>query len=57
MLRGAMGDIRHFAEHVISERGVRHGRLVAVPVEVATESHAHGGRGRNHLHTHVREAG
>ncbi|HML09822.1 MAG TPA: hypothetical protein VK432_03110 [Stellaceae bacterium] len=24
-----MGDIRHFAEHVISERGVRHGRLVA----------------------------
>ena len=57
MLRGAMGDIRHFAEHVISERGVRHGRLVAVPVEVATESHTHGGRGRNHLHTHVREAG
>jgi len=57
VLRGAMGDIRHFAEHVISERGVRHGRLVAVPVEVEAESHAHGGRGRSHLHTHVREAG
>jgi len=58
VLRGRMGDIRHFAEHVISERGVRHGKLVAVPVEVEAESHAHGGeRGRRHLHTHVREPG
>jgi len=57
VLRGVMSDIRHFAEHVISERGVRHGRLVAVPVDVETETHAHGGeRGRRHLHTHVREA-
>ena len=57
VLRGAMDDIRHFAEHVISERGVRHGKLVAVPVEVETESHPHGGPVRRHLHTHVREAG
>jgi CopG family transcriptional regulator, nickel-responsive regulator len=58
VLRGEMHDIRHFAEHVISERGVRHGRLVAVPVEIEAQSHAHGGeRSRRHLHTHVREAG
>jgi CopG family nickel-responsive transcriptional regulator len=57
VLRGAMNDIRHFAEHVISERGVRHGRLVAVPVAVEAESHPHGGRGQSHLHTHVREVG
>jgi CopG family transcriptional regulator, nickel-responsive regulator len=57
VLRGEMRDIRHFAEHVIAERGVRHGRLVAVPVEVANESHTHGARGHRHLHTHVREAG
>jgi len=57
VLRGAMNDIRHFAEHVMSERGVRHGRLVAVPVEVEAESHAHGGKRGRHLHTHVREAG
>jgi CopG family transcriptional regulator, nickel-responsive regulator len=57
VLRGAMNDIRYFAAHVISERGVRHGKLVAVPVEVEAASHAHGGRGRRHLHTHVREAG
>ena len=57
VLRGKMHDISHFADHVISERGVRHGRLVAVPVEVEAESHAHSGeRSRRHLHTHVREA-
>jgi CopG family transcriptional regulator, nickel-responsive regulator len=57
VLRGAMSDIRDFAGNLISERGVRHGRLVTVPVEVEAASHAHGGRGQRHLHTHVREAG
>jgi CopG family transcriptional regulator, nickel-responsive regulator len=56
VLRGSMHDIRRFAEHVVSERGVRHGRLVAVPVKVEAASHVHGGRGGRHLHTHVREA-
>ena len=57
VLRGAMDGIRHFAAHVISERGVRHGKLITVPVEVEAASHAHGGHGHTHLHTHVREAG
>jgi len=58
VLRGEMREIRDFAEHVIAERGVRHGRLVAVPVEMETERHAHGTeRSHRHLHTHVREAG
>jgi len=35
-------EVHHFAEHVIAERGVRHGRLVAVPVEVKEETHPHG---------------
>jgi len=57
VLRGTMADIGHFAEHVISERGVRHGKLVVIPVEVANERHRHGGeRSHSHLHTHVREA-
>jgi hypothetical protein len=34
---------------------VRHGKLVAVPVDFETARHAHGGRGHGHLHTHVRE--
>jgi CopG family transcriptional regulator, nickel-responsive regulator len=59
VLRGAMADIRSFAEHLIAERGVRHGRLVAVPVALETALHAHGGgaRSHRHLHTRVREAG
>jgi CopG family transcriptional regulator, nickel-responsive regulator len=56
VLRGAMSEMRHFAERVIAERGVRHGKLITVPVDVETASHAHGGRGHRHLHTHVREA-
>jgi len=58
VLRGAMNEVRHFARRVVSERGVRHGRLVAVPVEFENQNHAHGAeRGRRHLHVHVREAG
>ena len=57
VLRGAMNDIRHFADHVTAERGVRHGRLVAVPDEVEAASHPHGGHGNRHFHMHVRVAG
>lgn len=31
VLRGEAGELRHFAEHVMAERGVRHGRLVVLP--------------------------
>jgi len=30
VLRGPGDDVRHFAEHIIAERGVRHGRIFAV---------------------------
>lgn len=50
LLRGAVGEVRHFADHVMAERGVRHGRLVTVPADDAggTETglprhdHSHG---------------
>ena len=55
VLRGASAEVRHFAEHVIAERGVRHGRLVVVPVALEPETHVHGGgRPRTHSHAHVR---
>jgi len=58
VLRGVLGDIRHFAQHVVSESGVRHGRLVIVPVEFESQRHAHGAEpSRRHLRVHVREAG
>jgi CopG family nickel-responsive transcriptional regulator len=58
VLKGAMRDVRDFARHVVSERGVRHGQLVTVPVEFDNQKHAHDAEpARRHLHIHVREAG
>ena len=55
VLRGAVQEIRHFADHVIAERGVRHGRLVLVPIDERTETHSHGaGAASPHGHLHVR---
>lgn len=55
VLRGAVEEVRHFADHVIAERGVRHGRLVLVPVEGRTETHSHGdSHAAPHEHLHVR---
>jgi CopG family nickel-responsive transcriptional regulator len=34
VLRGKLGSVRHFADHVIAERGVRHGQLVVLPSDV-----------------------
>lgn len=31
VLKGNVGDVRHFADHVIAERSVRHGELVLIP--------------------------
>jgi CopG family nickel-responsive transcriptional regulator len=30
-LKGAAGEVRHFADHIIAERGVRYGRVVMIP--------------------------
>jgi len=57
LLRGKTRAVRRLADHVIAERGVRHGRLVLVPVAAARERHAHGAEPeRPHLHLHVRES-
>ncbi|MGQ0682341.1 nickel-responsive transcriptional regulator NikR [Bradyrhizobium sp.] len=58
VLRGSSSDVRHFSEHIIAERGVRHGRLVVVPVALDAEAHGHGGgKPHAHAHAHVRHAG
>lgn len=46
LLRGQVGDVKHLADHVMAERGVRHTRLVVVPMEVDAASHDGGGRRR-----------
>jgi CopG family nickel-responsive transcriptional regulator len=55
VLKGLAGAVGKFAEQVIAERGVKHGRLVMVPVEVASERHVHGEQESHpHEHVHVR---
>ena len=57
VLKGATRDARDFARRVIAERGVRHGRLVTVPVEFEYQKYAHGVEpSRQYLHVHVGEA-
>jgi CopG family transcriptional regulator, nickel-responsive regulator len=53
--------VQEFADHIIAERGVRHGRVVYMPADnVHThgrgESHSHG-HGHSHSHAHRRRAG
>jgi len=50
VLRGKSGEVQHFGEHVIAERGVRHGKLVRMPVE--TPAASSGSRHRSHHHHH-----
>lgn len=55
-LRGPTAAVRRFAEALIAERGVRHGKLNLVAVEVG-QRHSHGYRpgGRGGVpHTHLR---
>lgn len=57
LLRGAVGEVQGFADQVITQRGVRHGRLVLVPVDNAVETHRHGSTPeRPHSHLHPRRS-
>lgn len=48
ILRGPTTQVRRFAENVIAERGVRHGQLNLVPVDMDMQHHHHGA----HIHSH-----
>ncbi|MCX8016681.1 MAG: nickel-responsive transcriptional regulator NikR [Rhodocyclaceae bacterium] len=56
ILRGATATVRAFADALIAERGVRHGQLNLVSVEVKGGGHRHGDapRGTAHAHLHLR---
>jgi CopG family nickel-responsive transcriptional regulator len=53
LLRGATARVERFAQRVIAERGVRHGRVVVVPADIDDARHAHG-EGHARVHQHVR---
>ena len=48
MLKGAAKQVRHFAERIMAERGVRHGHLNVVNVELGRPHH-HDGTTHRHL--------
>lgn len=48
ILRGPTTQVRRFAENMIAERGVRHGQLNLVPVDMDMQHHQHGA----HVHSH-----
>lgn len=53
VLKGHTKDVQRFAEQVIAERGVRHGRLSLLPASIEVTRHAHGD-GHAHAHQHVK---
>jgi CopG family transcriptional regulator, nickel-responsive regulator len=53
VLKGARTEVKAFADHVIAERGVRHGHVVMMPIE---EQHGHG-HAHGHSHAQSRAAG
>lgn len=58
VLRGAANEVARLGEQIIAERGVRHGRMVMMPVELRREPHDHGGDAQHdHVHIRVRGAG
>jgi CopG family nickel-responsive transcriptional regulator len=51
MLKGPVSQVRQFAEEIVAERGVRHGQLNLVSVELG-KPHRHGGSTHRHLKPH-----
>ncbi|MHC6155683.1 nickel-responsive transcriptional regulator NikR [Bradyrhizobium elkanii] len=48
-LKGASSEVRHLADHVIAERGVRYGRVVMIPTAPDKKPRK---RGHGHGHRH-----
>ena len=55
VLRGRTSDVQRFADSIIAESGVRHGRLHIVPVDQDHSDHHHGHHGHGgEMHVHSR---
>jgi CopG family nickel-responsive transcriptional regulator len=50
ILRGPLKRVREFSDALIAQRGIRHGDLHVVPVQLRSDAHGHGGRQRRHEH-------
>jgi CopG family nickel-responsive transcriptional regulator len=52
ILRGPIARIRAFADAVIAQPGVRHGKLHMIPVKTSMQTHQHGTDDKPHRHVH-----
>ena len=56
VLKGRSDEVKAFADHVIAERGVRHGHIAYMPADVSAHAHGHDhGHAHVHDHDHVHE--
>jgi CopG family nickel-responsive transcriptional regulator len=53
VLRGPIDRVRGFADAVIAQAGVRHGKLYLLPVKANDEAHGHGAIGTPYRHLHL----
>lgn len=58
VLKGNLAGLRSFADAVIAERGVRHGELVTIPIDLVNATHSHGeGEATPHQHVRIKHSG
>ena len=53
LLRGKTGDVQACAEKLLAEKGIRHGVINLIPVEVDSKHHDHD-HDHDHDHPHIR---
>ncbi len=52
VVNGSTRQVKAFANSIISQPGVRHGKLNVIPAEVEQDSHHHGSANENSSHQH-----
>jgi len=53
VLRGPIDRVRGFADAIMAQPGVRHGKLYLFPVRASDQAHSHGDDGRAERHLHL----
>ncbi|MGA7981838.1 MAG: nickel-responsive transcriptional regulator NikR [Chromatiaceae bacterium] len=53
VLRGPVGRVQGFANSVIAQAGVRHGRLYILPATLTEQAHGHATTDQPHRHVHL----
>jgi len=53
VLHGPTARVQAFADQVMAESGVRHGKLYVLPVKASAQTHRHGHSEAPHRHLHI----